>query len=64
MKVKIILNLIAVFLFTATTITVFAEDVTFETITEALNYTGNKNAVTKLIITGTIEGDDYSDESE
>jgi len=44
--------------------TVLAETATFNTVTEALNYTGDKAAVTKLIITGTISGDDYSDESE
>ena len=48
----------------ATTLTALAEDATFETITEALNYNGDRSAVTKLIITGTIAGDDYSDESE
>ena len=41
-----------------------AEERTFETITEALNYNGNRNAVTKLIITGTIQGNNYSESSE
>ena len=36
----------------------------FETITEALNYDGDKDAVKKLIITGTISGEDYSQDSE
>jgi hypothetical protein len=34
-----------------------------ETITDAY-YTGDKEAVKKLIITGTISGNDYSDSSE
>ena len=38
--------------------------VEFETITEALNYDGDRDAVKKLIITGTISGDDYSEDSE
>jgi hypothetical protein len=42
----------------------FAEEISFETITDALNYTGNRYAITKLIITGNISGDDYSDASE
>ncbi|MCL2040022.1 MAG: leucine-rich repeat domain-containing protein [Bacteroidetes bacterium] len=39
-------------------------DATFGTITEALNYTGDKSAVKKLIITDSIAGSDYSDGSE
>ena len=35
-----------------------------KTITEALNYTGDKSAVKKLIITDSIAGSDYSDSSE
>jgi hypothetical protein len=35
-----------------------------KTITEALNYSGNSNTVTKLIITDSIVGNDYSAESE
>jgi hypothetical protein len=60
---KLQLFLIAVLILTAT-FTAFAEDATFETITDALNYSGNRNAVTSIIITGTISGNDYSDESE
>jgi len=41
-----------------------AIDISFVTITDALNYDGNKEEVTKLIITGTIAGDDYSIGSE
>ena len=40
------------------------ETLTVETITEALNYSGNKNNVTKLIITNSIAGNDYSVGSE
>ena len=47
-----------------TTLTALAEDATFETITEALNYNGDISAVTKLIITGTIVGNDYSEGSD
>jgi len=61
MKKIIILLIVAA---ATLTLTALAEDATFETITEALNYTGDRNAVTKLIITGTIAGDDYSDGSE
>ena len=38
--------------------------VSFETITQALNYAGDRDAVKKLIITGTISGNDYSATSE
>ena len=38
--------------------------VTFETVTKALKYTGNKDVVKKLIITGKISGNDYSEGSE
>ena len=51
-------------LFCSYNFTVLAETKTFNTVTEALNYTGNKAAVTKLIITGTISGNDYSESSE
>ena len=44
--------------------TVLAETVEFNTVTEALNYNGDKATVTKLIITGTIAGNDYSKDSE
>ena len=44
--------------------TVLAGTVEFETITEALNYSGNKSTVTKLVITGEISGDDYSENSD
>ena len=44
--------------------TVLAETATFNTVTEALNYTGNKATVTKLVITGKISGKDYSESSE
>jgi hypothetical protein len=39
--------------------TVLAEAKTFNTVTEALNYNGDKATVTKLIITGTISGNGY-----
>jgi hypothetical protein len=35
-------------------ISAFSQEVSFETITEALNYNGDKDAVKKLIITETI----------
>ena len=41
-----------------------AEEFTFKTITEALNWDGDRDALTKLIITDSIAGNDYSDESE
>jgi len=63
MKKAIIFLIVAIATVIAT-LTAHAEDATFETITEALNYTGDREAVTKLIITGTIAGDDYSDGSE
>ena len=44
--------------------TVFAETLTVETVTKALDYNGDNATVTKLVITGQIAGDDYSDESE
>jgi len=37
---------------------------TVRTITEALNYSGDSNTITKLIITGSIAGNDYSVGSE
>ena len=44
----------------------FAQETkSFETITDAINYTGNdKNDIVKLIITGQIKGNDYSIDSE
>ena len=51
-------------LFCSYNFTVLAETATFNTVTEALNWTGDKATVTKLIITGTISGDDYSKSSE
>ena len=45
--------------------TAFSQETkTFNTVTEALNWTGDKATVKKLIITGQISGNDYSDESE
>ena len=44
--------------------TVSANTVEFQTITEALNYSGNKSTVTKLVITGEISGNDYSENSD
>ena len=67
MKRIIIIMLAAFMLFgckdDATTYTV-TETLTVETVTEALNYSGNRNKVTKLIITGSIAGNDYSVGSE
>jgi len=40
------------------------DTVSFNTVTEALNYNGDKATVKKLIITGTISGNDYSKGSE
>ena len=46
-------------------ITVLSQETeTFNIVTEALNWTGEKATVTKLIITGTISGNDYSESSE
>ena len=67
MKRIIIIMLAAITLFgckdDATTYTQ-GETLTLGTITEALNYRGNKKTVTKLIITGSIAGNDYSVGSE
>ena len=41
-----------------------AETKTFSTVTDALNYDGDREAVTHLIITDSIKGNDYSDSSE
>ena len=38
--------------------TAFAETLTVETVTDALNYSGNRATVTKLVITGQITGSD------
>jgi len=51
-------------LFCGCNLTVFAETLIVRTITEALNYSGNKNRVTKLVITDSIVGNDYSVGSE
>jgi uncharacterized membrane protein len=64
MKRTIVSFIFAAAIFCGYNFTAMSVEVEFNTITEALNYTGDKNAVTKLIITGNIEGDDYSDESE
>ena len=44
--------------------TLFSEIVTFKTVTDALNYSGNREKVTGIIITDSIAGNDYSPESE
>ena len=57
-------------LFLLNTISIFSEDyagdeiLTLPTITDALNYTGNKDIVKKLVITDSIKGTDYSEGSE
>ena len=51
-------------LFCSYNFTVLAQTVEFNTVTEALNYNSNRATVKKIIITGTISGYDYSDESE
>ena len=43
---------------------VFAETMQFSTVRQILANTGNKGIVKKLVITGTISGNDYSDESD
>ena len=64
MKTKFIKLIIVTVLFCSYNFTVLAETVEFNTVTEALNWTGDKATVTKLVITGTISGDDYSASSE
>ena len=65
MKIKLAkLIIIVTVAFCSYNFTVLAETVEFNTVTEALNWTGDKAAVTKLIITGTISGNDYSESSE
>ena len=59
-KRLIILTLI----FSSFTFTMFAETLEVETMTEALNYSGNRDVITKLIIKGEISGNDYSEGSE
>ena len=61
---KLVLTVFATVLFCGYNLTVQAVTVEFETITEALNYSGDKSTVTKLVITGEIAGDDYSENSE
>ena len=58
-------SLVVAVLFCGYNFTAFSQvTVEFETITEALNYAGDRDAVKKLIITGTISGDGYSATSE
>ena len=65
MKDEITKLIIVAVLFYSYNFTAFSQaTVEFETITEALNYDGDRNAVKKLIITGTISGNDYSEDSE
>ena len=55
----------AAFVFCIYNFTAFSQvTLSFETITEALNYAGDRAAVKKLVITGTISGDDYSGNGE
>jgi len=62
---KTLKNLIVITaLFCSYNFTVLAETKTFNTVTKALNYTGNKATVKKVIITGKISGSDYSASSE
>lgn len=61
---KIIKLFIVTVLLYGCNFTVFAQTLTVRTITEALNYSGNSNTVTKLIITDSIAGYDYSVGSE
>jgi len=61
---KMIKLFIATILFCGYNFTVFAETLTVRTITEALNYSGNVNTITKLVITDSIAGNDYSVASE
>jgi hypothetical protein len=42
----------------------FSIELQIGTITEALSYSGDRDAVTKLTITDSIKGNDYSDDSE
>ena len=51
----------------ATIVSVSAENLTFETVTDAMNYTGNTADVTSVTVTGTvtgIPGSQYSNDSE
>ena len=65
MKRNITKLIVVAVLFCSYNFTAFSQAaVEFETITEALNYTGDRDAVKKLIITGTISGNDYSATSE
>jgi len=51
-------------LFCSYNFTVLSETREFNTVTEALNYNGDRDAVIKLVITGTITGTDYSPSSD
>jgi hypothetical protein len=62
MKSKTIKLIIFLSIFFICNFAVFS--VEFSTITEALNYTGDKNVITKITITGNIIGSDYSANSE
>ena len=65
MNNKKITNLVFIaILFCGFNSTVLAGTVEFETITEALDYSGDKSTVTKLVITGNITGSNYSKNSE
>jgi hypothetical protein len=57
-------TLIYLVIFFSFNFAIFSQILEVETITDALNYTGDKEAVNKLIITGTIAGNDYSENSE
>ena len=59
---KKIFLLLAVFLLTATIMK--SEELVMKTITEALNYTGDRDAVMRLVITDSISGSGYSPDSE
>ena len=56
--------IIITLIFCCNNFSVFAETKTFPTITDALNYSGDREAVTHLIITDSIAGSDYGEDSE
>jgi len=58
-------NLILVIcLFCFCNFAIFADTLTVYNLAEALNYSGDKNAITALVVQGPIEGNDYSPESQ
>jgi len=61
---QIIILILIILILIISSLNLFAETKTFPTITDALNYDGDREAVTHLIITDSISGENYSIGSE